>query len=167
MSWEGAAFGSTTCGDSERLQRVEREAANQLALLPHKGARGMKRKRKMNEKRHIAPAKSLTCATELANLQTCSLVDMDWGRGIVKSNMPAESVATRRFDLAATFERMVPQTRPVGKGTKRDPSERGGRGGDTATAGGDTATADEAPDSRAFGDTNDDLPRADAIRLPW
>ena len=121
----------------------------------------------MNEKRHIAPAKSLTCATELANLQTCSLVDMDWGRGIAQSNMPAESVATRRFDLAATFERMVPQTRPVGKGTKRDPSERGGRGGDTATAGGDTATADEAPDSRAFGDTNDDLPRADAIRLPW
>lgn len=114
----------------------------------------------MNEKRHIAPAKSLTCATELANLQTCSLVDMDWGRGIAQSNMPAESVATRRFDLAATFERMVPQTRPVGKGTKRYPSERGGRGGDTATA-------DEAPDSRAFGDTNDDLPRADAIRLPW
>ena len=70
------------------------------------------------------------------------------------------TVATRRFDLAATFERMVPQTRPVGKGTKRDPSERGGRGGDTATA-------DEASDPRAFGDTNDDLPRADAIRLPW
>ena len=114
----------------------------------------------MKEKRQIAPAKSLTRATELANLQTCSLVDMDWGRGIAQSNMPAESVATRRFDLAATFERMVPQTRPVGKGTKRYPSERGGRGGDTATA-------DEASDPRAFGDTNDDLPRADAIRLPW
>ena len=114
----------------------------------------------MKEKRQSAPAKSLTRATELANLQTCSLVDMDWGRGIAQSNMPAESVATRRFDLAATFERLVPPTRPAGKVTKRDPSERG-------SLGGDTATPDEAPDSRAFGDTNDDLPRADAIRLPW
>ena len=117
----------------------------------------------MKEKRQSAPAKSLTRATELANLQTCSLVEMDWGRGIAKSNLPAESresMATRRFDLAATFERLVPPTRPAGKVTKRDPSERG-------SLGGDTATPDEAPDSRAFGDTNDDLPRADAIRLPW